>query len=462
MEEYITPEEQQEYMAYETPDDVIDNLENGIRALSDIVPATYKGKKILVCGAMIAFDRNNRLSDFLNRMNLEVGNLLLLSEVTAQHRRYTKNKINFPYICTPHLLAKEMIITQMDIPVTEDMKALAGQKKYVQVAVTNLEGRHPLLGRGYALAWVYYAYHYINQLLNILEPQKVILWNKFYAFHMLFDEICKERGIPVKYMEFGCLPGTICIEGLGQQGESEPAVHYMQFRRKYINYSEKKQAQDIILYLKEAGLNRNLQPQNNYNIGGGRRYSVSRKNVLYFGQDDFESGLFPYTDTTRTFHSPIFTSSLAALSYLRLISIRNDWNLLYKPHPLVDAIGVENEELEHIDEEDIVRNVNINTLIDSVDIVITIFSQSAYIALIREKPVVMLGYSQLRGKGCVYEAFSLTEVEKQMQKAIQNGFTVKQRKNFKVHVAQLVKYYLFDDLDNRQKRFGRKLSKLTV
>jgi hypothetical protein len=67
----------------------------------------------------------------------------------------------------------------------------------------------------------------------------------------------------------------------------------------------------------------------------------------------------------------------------------------------------------------------------------------------------MLGYTQLRGKNCTYEAFSQSRVSKMIQKALKQGFTKKQKKNFQRHAAQLLKYYLYDDLVERDLRFGK-------
>ena len=103
---------------------------------------------------------------------------------------------------------------------------------------------------------------------------------------------------------------------------------------------------------------------------------------------------------------------------------------------------------------DLVEDANINNLIDFSDL-ITVFSQSAYIALLRSKPVLMLGYMQLKNKGCTYEAFSLDAIEDKIHLALKKGYTGKQKYFFTKHVAQLLRYYLFDDMCERKVRFGK-------
>lgn len=136
MKEDITFQEQQEYMAYHSWKDVINNLQIGIRDL-DHVPNEFKNSnKVLICGAMIAFDKG--LSNFLNTWYFYQNDLILLSEVTAQYRRYTKERIKMPFICTPHLLAKEMVIRNMPIPIESEIEKTIKSKKYLKNAVFNM------------------------------------------------------------------------------------------------------------------------------------------------------------------------------------------------------------------------------------------------------------------------------------------------------------------------------------
>lgn len=173
------------------------------------------------------------------------------------------------------------------------------------------------------------------------------------------------------------------------------------------------------------------------------------------GQNDFESGICPYTRKARRYHSPIFRTTLEALEFLSVLAVKDNWNLIFKPHPIMASLGHDCKEKQ--DRIDIVSDVNVNRLIDRVDLVATILSQSAYIALIREKPVLMLGYTQLRGKRCTYEAFAKRHISSKILTALEKGYTEKQKTQFIRHVAQLLNYYLYDDGVEREIRFGREL-----
>ena len=452
--EYMpTESERQEYLAYKSPEDVLHNFNEGVMLLESELSGKHIDRPVLICGGMAAFDKG--LINFINRLLELNSNLFLLSEVTAEYRRYTADKIRFPFICTPHLLAKEIIVLGMNIPVSQEALDLSEHKPYVKEAADNMNERYITIGAGYAQMWSYYAYRYICRLLDIINPREVWLWNEFYAFHHIFRNICRERGIAVRYMEFGCIPGTICIEKEGQQGESTLARHPFLFSLKKIGGSDIENADRVLEYCRESGLNRNVQPARHIVTETLKFYRAGRKTLVYLGQNDYESGLRPYSRNSRKYHSPVFSSTLEALEYIQMLAIKNDWNLIYKPHPIMSALG--HDTVTSADGLDIVTEVDINSVIDAADVVVTILSQSAYIALIREKPVVMLGYTQLKGKGCTYEAFSRRIIEKKLKYAMRHGYTQKQKKLFLRHTAQLLKYYLYDDGVEKKLKIGREI-----
>ena len=451
-----TPEELNEYLAYKSPQDFYDSMDNGIKSLEQL-DIEYQENTILVCGGMAAFDKGlmNFLNEYAKYQQKRGCRVVLLSEVTAEYRRYTAMKAEFPFLCTPHLLAKEMIVLGMDIELNDEIQRKIRKNRFLKQNVKLVKERHLNVGKGYAEAWVYYANCYIEKLLDYIKPSKVILWNQFYAFHRIFDTICKRRKIDVEYMEFGCLPGTIEFDKNGQMGESEVTKKYKRFRKQEVTIEEYREMVEILRYLKQSGLNRNVQPNIVLKSQQLYRYNCKFPTIVYFGQNDYESGLRPYDIKAKIYHSPIFKSTVQAMEYLIRLSIKNRWNFIYKPHPIMEALGLETKDEQNSNSKYMLSNVNLNELIDFADVIVTIFSQSAYISLIRNKPVVMMGYMQLRGKGCTYEAYKKCVIEGQIKRALKNGVTEEQRENFIKHCAQLKKYHLVDDLCEKDMQVGR-------
>lgn len=463
MEKYSpTKEELQEYLAYHSKEDVMANLKKGFEEIETYDWNSIPKGATLFCGGVAAFDKG--ILDFLNQWHLQEP-LFLLSEVTAEFRRYTKDKAKMPYLCTPHLLAKEMIISSMDLDFELKAKMLCDEKVFVKEAMTNLQFRHPNLGNNYAMVWCYYATNYIECLIRNLKPSKVILWNEFYAFHHIIRGICLEKSIPVSYMEFGCIPGTFAYDTLGQQGESQVALLGDE-KSKCSKYSiqDKILIKRILRWLKVSELNRNKQPQNKFKISMINNYKKYAPIIVYLGQNDYESGLQPYTDNSQKYHSPYFRTSDEAAKLLENICNENGWNFVYKLHPIMANLG-NMYELQKNTRGVVVDKVDINSLIKKADVVITILSQGAYISLIQKKPVVMLGYTQLKNKGCTYQIWDYVKQREDLKvglnkcviDALQRKYTIIQKRKFMRHVIYMLNEYLFDDLSERDIRYGKKL-----
>lgn len=182
---------------------------------------------------------------------------------------------------------------------------------------------------------------------------------------------------------------------------------------------------------------------------------MGRPTVFFAGQSDISSGMCTVSiEKARIYHSPIFKSSVEAGIYIADLCKKNDWNYIYKPHPL--NAGIEKRD-EFPDNTIYIEFGDINSLIDISDVTVTILSQTNYICMIRHKPVVMLGYNQTKGTGCTYESFEKDKIEYTIRLALKDGFSKKQEQAFLIHIAQLIRYYLYDDLQEREIRYGRKI-----
>ncbi len=449
----MTEEEKKEYLAYHSYNDVLENFHQRLSEY-EINLLEKNRNSVLIAGGMIGFDKG--ISSFLNQWYGLDKRLFLLSEVTAENRRYTKERIVMPYICTPHLFAKEIVITGMEIPLVNKLKHKCDEVTYLRHARENYEARYRgQLGKGYAYNYVWNAYEYLKEVISILQPSQVIMWNEFYAFHTILKGICVDKKIQLAYMEFGCIPGTFCIESRGQQGESIPAINPRHFEEKSISAHEIERTKEVLNYLKQSKANRNIQPNSLFDTSTLKYYDENRKTIVFYGHNEFESGIFPYTYKSKKYHSPIFRSSNDAVKFLADFAYKNNLNIIYKMHPIMVSLGFA-DDLE-IQGVDIVNDVDINELIDFADVNVTILSQVAYISSIREKATLMLGYTQISGKGCVYEAYSKYKVKKTLLKALNSGPTLIQKNKFIQHCTRLLKYYLYDDMTHEEIKFGKRM-----
>ncbi|MEG0759802.1 MAG: hypothetical protein RR505_15430 [Raoultibacter sp.] len=250
-------------------------------------------------------------------------------------------------------------------------------------------------------------------------------------------------------MEFGSIPGTFALEDQGQMGESRIATEAEAFRALPVTDEQLQQTDTILDFLHTSGLNRNEQVKDERLSMVYEQLDRQKPLVVFAGQNDFDSGIVPYDKRARKYHMPIFADSLEAAHYLEDLSQQEGWNFIFKPHPFMRRVITEDTPMNWI------AQCNFNELIDSADVVVTGVSQSSYIALIRGKPCVTIGYNQLRGKGCTWETNQLEQIAPAIRDALREGFTAEQQEAFRVHVTQLLRYALFDDCSERSLRYGQ-------
>ncbi len=292
---------------------------------------------------------------------------------------------------------------------------------------------------------IYYYYLYFSKVVEWAKPKCVIILNTMGAYHSVAKYVCGLQNVSIIRWEHGVLPGTYTLDTLGEMGKSAPAVYAKEFTELPISDEDFLRAGKIWNYIRESKINRKIQWQGNL-CEIKAKLDKNNPTIFVAGQNDEASGMYPYTEDSKKFHSPIFASSMQAAIALGKLAKKNNWNIIYKSHPY---IILSKEDRRLLPENVIIaEEVGVNYLIELADVVVTIVSQTAYMALLHDTPVLMLGYIQLRDKGCTYQAFEEKDIEKELIAAVENGFTAKQREAFQKHIAQLVKYYLYDNYED--------------
>ena len=354
----------------------------------------------------------------------------------------------------PHALRPAGYDTLMNITLTEEMKSDLASDKNLAAAAENLHQRQSTtMNRSYAQAMAWYYNKVYRTIIECYKPKAVMIWSKFPPLHLLCDHICRETGVTPLYIEFGSLPGTFALDSFGQMGESDPARNYKDFLQKPVTDEEIARGEKVLNYLRESRLNRNVQTQQTDELDAlTRSLDSSKPIVLLAGHNDFDSGLLPYDDAARTYHSPMFESSAAAVEHFAALSRDMGFQLVFKPHPAM----VEKALLRAWPKEvHLVTRTDINKIIDMADVVVSIVSQTSYVSSIRRKATLTVGYNQLRGKGVTYEAYRKEDIPSALSAAIRDGFTDEMQRSFNQHAAQMLRYALYDDLTERPLRFGQ-------
>ncbi len=299
---------------------------------------------------------------------------------------------------------------------------------------------------------VYCYYYYWERVLDILHPSNLLLEPTVWPQMQILELICKKRKIPYVSKHPGVLPGTYNFDVFGEVGKSLPSVKHEQFRALYISKNDLKLAKDVCELQYKNRLNRKIQPKNDIKTILEKRINKDRPTIFFAAQNDGMSHMVPYSEETQTYYSPIFKFSIDAGIYLGKLCEQNNWNYIYKPHPMY----IKGDEVERLPKNTIwVEFGDINDIIDISDVVVTILSTINYDALVRYKPVVMLGYNWSHGQGCTYEAFEEELIEDSIKQAIEYGFTEGMQQAFWENIARMLKYYLYDDMTDRELRYGK-------
>jgi hypothetical protein len=332
----------------------------------------------------------------------------------------------------------------MPVKISADLIEKIKCSKYMRWYVDNFYECRPEIGKGYPETIAAESARYFKEAFDRLNPRCVMIWNPYVARNQIADGVAREKGIPVVYCESGMLPGTISLNTVGLFGASRLARNPEKFSNLPLNEVDLENTEKLIVKLRNKRISR-------YDGESHKPRLYSRPVVLFAGQFDGESGIIPEWSESHQLQSPIFKNSDLAVDFLAELAKKNNWQIIHKLHPLAFEWGAMEDEKENLAT---IGKGNILDFIDIADVVIAISGSTPYLALIREKPVVMIGYTTLKNAGCCYEAFRLIDIEKQIKSALRDGFTQDQKKAFIRHAALLNQYYLFDNCDPAAMKIG--------
>ena len=400
--------------------------------------------RLLIVSQIAAFDKGS--CAFLKRLLDEIPewNVLHISETPRLTHKTLQEKLSTPFHRAAWAAFPNGFPAKLSGCVPADRRS--GLSLAVKEASENLVQRFPSLGSEGALALSLYLEDLFTQALELFKPDRLLVWNAFTAAHTIVCALAKERGLPICYMEFGLLPGTMGLDMVGQMGASQLANE----SRLEMDDAACAKAEAVIAYLAERSMNRNDQQAAR---AGSRVFlpaAGGKKVVTVIGQNDYESGICPWNDTARREHSPWFPTSSAALKAVADACEGMEVTVVYRPHPAMTT-----DKLELPKGVLLAAGGDLFSLLAQSDLVVTLMSQVSYEALLHGHNVLMLGRCQLSGKGCCYELRQGEDLKESLQKALENGLTQEMRAAFRHHVARVLTTCAYDDMQPRPLRYGR-------
>ena len=269
------------------------------------------------------------------------------------------------------------------------------------------------------------------------------LWNQFNAFHAFAEVYLRQKGIGVSFFHDGVLPGSIALDFDGEMGASWVSARPELLTDVPVDDEQVTAARQFLLWASNRNISRHEQVEKilvaeSLELAG----LAGKKVVFYAGQNDWHAGIQP-DGKRRMLHSPLYASSTAPLEDLDRIAQAHDWAVVFKPHPL-DRDKYVFLRAGDYERTLILVSTDVNACIAASDVVVTIASQTAYLAAMSGKPVVMLGRNQLSGKGLTYDVHDVGDLEGQLITAMADPLRATRSFDLARHAAQLERTYLFD------------------
>lgn len=288
--------------------------------------------------------------------------------------------------------------------------------------------------------------HKIDRLVAAIDkyaPEHVYLWNQFNAFHCFAEEYIRQRGIGVGFFHEGVLPGSIAFDFDAEMGASWVSKKPQLLDSIPIDDGRLLAARRFLQWAANESLSRHEQVEKILVKESLELADLAgKKTIFYAGQNDWHAGIQP-DGNRRMEHSPLYASSTAPLADLAAVAVKNDWAVIFKPHPL-DRDKYVFLRADEFENTLILVSTDVNACIDACDVLVTIASQTAYVAAMRGKPVVMLGRNQIVGKNLTYDVTEREELEAKILEALDDPLKASREHDLAVHAARLERAYLFD------------------
>ncbi len=292
----------------------------------------------------------------------------------------------------------------------------------------------------------------VDYLMRTRRPYLCILWHQWNSYATMNRFLCEVYQIPFIYAHEGFLADTLGLDPYGEMAESLPAVDHEKFNSLPIDANDMQRADNYLTYLRQENLDRKMQTDRGAvdEIVAFMAETKGRPVLFYAGVNDFQTGMLPVWRDGASLHSPIFVDTYDALSHLYDLCEKNDWYVIFKPHPNTPPRDVEQFGSRII----MLRSANIIECVECTDLTITLVSTVGYVSLVHKKPVVMVGRNTLSESGAVHNVAAIDDVETAITSVLKDKEALPYD-NFRTHVARLLKYYLYP-YSNKSKAYLEK------
>ena len=291
-------------------------------------------------------------------------------------------------------------------------------------------------------------------LIDHLSPDKVVMWGGWISDFYYMRFLSENNNISYRAMEHGPVPGTILSDPKGIMSQSIYGKSNDKLKNIHISDDYIYQYEKIRKYITDNQLDTRKFELNGHDEKQIEKLKRNKKTAFLVGMDESGMSINSQSGYWNEYVSGLFASMEEAVHYFFELCDEHDVNLIYKPHP-----GNHLKDKSLIDKGLVyVEEMSIDRLIKLSDVVISMSSAVEYKVPMYDKALIHIGYSSMWKKGCSYCPESRTELANMFSVALSDGFTEAQRDNFAKFIIRLMSKYLWDDLSERDVRYGLPLT----
>lgn len=374
---------------------------------------------------------------------------IIFSELDIMSEQKASEFMDAPIITTPRLCIYDSPRidekVEYDYYKNEQIELSKEEKEWI----VQLESWKTSIDTKITLRLTEVLYQYIRDMFKLLEPNRVIIWGGWSRISHILAKIAENMGIPYGFMEYGWLPGTYQFDYYGIAGQNK----YRLEKKDIPNNDDYSEIEQIKNYIKDRKIDTGHFNFSEFDEKQLSKINTHRKTVFFVGMGEDGMQINPCSIFWRKYVSNIVYSTHEAVEIVYNICKKNNWNFIFKPHPREDNFEGYNEWAK--DKEFIlVREMEIDRLIEISDVVVSISSAVEYKALIYEKALVQVGHGALEGLDCSYIPKSRSDIETTIRQAVNYGETDRQKKAFNQHLFNLLGTHLWSDLSQNDLSYG--------
>ncbi len=279
-----------------------------------------------------------------------------------------------------------------------------------------------------------------STLLRELDPVCVLPWGSSLPQSVLLRHLAELRHIPCFTIERGLLGGTLMVDQRGHGAFSDLQASFAAHSAissdpANLEFYERAQ----VFYL-HTDVHKYPQPGRT-GVQAFRAAYVPQgcKAVVLFGQWDVASGLLPAAANDAQVQAPFAASTAEALLRLQeCLQGRPDVKLLFKPHPCnrVDYSAILGPDTV------VIQDCHLDDILEVADVAVCQLSTVQFAALLRNKPCLLLGRSQLWGQGIAYEATNAATLATQMAAALDRDEFVARSQRARQWLGGVLRHFL--------------------